>query len=142
MVCVLFTLKLPGRFFLLILFSIFLPCSKRYTIWQGNVQWNSSLSKYKFLSHLLLLLPPKTFFNTGVATSPRNGAAAKVRSPIEKPLPLYFLYSLLPLFLFFTANVSYTFSYNLFSFHSNKSLSVWLIAYVVCLKVTPFLVKI
>ena len=93
MVCVLFTPKLPGRFFLLNLFSIFLPCSKRYIIWQGNIQWNSSLSKYNLLSHLLLLLPPKTFFNTGLAT-------ANIRSPIEKPLPLYFLYSLLPLFLF------------------------------------------
>ena len=116
MVCVLFTLKLPGRFFLLILFSVFLPCSKRYTIWQGNVQWNSSLSKYKFLSHLLLLLPPKTFFNTGVATSPRNGAAAKVRSPIEKPLPLYFLYSLLPLFLFLLQMYHTPFLTNCFPF--------------------------
>ena len=87
---------LPGRFFLLIL--LYLP-AKDVLFGKGNVQWDSSLSKYNVLSHRLLL-PPKTFFNIGLAISPGNGAAADARSPIGKPVPLCFLYFFLPFFYY------------------------------------------
>ena len=55
------------------------------------------------LFHLLLLiLPPKTFFNKGFAISPKNGAAADASSPIGNPLSLF------PFFAFFFLNLFFT----------------------------------
>ena len=101
----------------------FLRHSKLCTIWQGNVQWNSSSSRCNIFSHLLLL-PPKTFFNMGFATLPRNGAAAEARSPIRNRLSLCFLYILLHHFYLFSSNVPDTLFYIWFSSYSHKSLPV------------------
>ena len=102
-----------------------IPYSKRFTVWQGNVQWGSLSSKYNFLSHCPSLLPLNILFNVGFATSPRNGATAEAISPSGRPLPLCFLNVFLPLF-FSTTNLPNTF-YRSFPSHSSKSSSVWLI---------------
>ena len=52
------------------------------------------------------------------------------------------LTSLLTVFSFFPTNITNTFFYILFTSHSKKPSSLWLMAYVLCLRVSPFLVKI
>ena len=105
MVLVFDTLMFPGKFFLLILSYL---ATKDVLL--VHSQWDSSFSKYYFLSHLhlVLLLPPKIFVNIGFATSPRSRAAADAKSPIVNPFPLRFLN------LFFPSNVPNTCSYRFF----------------------------
>ena len=77
----------------------FVSCNKSCAVWQGNVGWNSSSSKYNFLSYHLLRQPPKKFLNKVWAISPRNGTAAEAISPSGKPFLLCFLYIFFLLFL-------------------------------------------
>ena len=87
MVCVLVTLMLPGRFFLLTLLYL---AAKDVPF--GKVTFNGTVRRVStiFLSHLLFLLARKTFFNIGLASLPRNGAVADARSSVGKPHPFVF----------------------------------------------------
>ena len=57
------------------------------------------LSKYNFLFHFFLLLPPKTFFYIGFTTSCRNDAAAEAEVLLEILYP-FLSYIFFPFFFF------------------------------------------
>ena len=98
----------------------FVPSYERCTIGQSNSFGNSTATKYYFsLIFVFSYAYHHFFFNKGFATSPRKEAAADAISPKGMPLPICFL-----IYRVFFPNILNTFSYRLFSPHSNKSPSV------------------
>ena len=118
-VLVFVTLMFSGKFFLLILSYL-----ATKDVLSGNLTRFGTArrprSNYCLNVAFILHLPPK-----GIPFSERNSSA-----------------SLFSISSFFTPNIGNTFSYRLFSPHPNKSLSVWLIGYVLCLRVRLSLHKI
>ena len=116
MVLPLDTLMFPGKFFVLTL--SYLPTKDvplGMFLLSGTAHFPSTIF---CLSFAFFFFYRQKCFNIGFATSPRSGAAADAKSPIGNPFPLCFLY------LFPHSNLPNSFSYRLFSCHSNKSSSV------------------
>ena len=133
-VLVLDTLIFSGNFFLLILSYL---DTKDVPLGRFTASGTARRQSTNFPLIFLFFFNHQNFFIIGFAALPRIGAAAGTKSPIVNSIPFCFLF-----LYFFCPSVPNTFFDRLFSSHSNKSSSVRLIVYVLCLKVSPFLHKI